>query len=103
MIRAKAAEYNVGYNLMVSIVACESNFSSTIQSRHRYTKDNVPRGYSVGDREQSWGLIQLHLPAHPNITKGQALDPYFAIDFLARNIKAGKANMWSCYRKLAMR
>lgn len=32
--------------------------------------------------EESYGLAQIHLPSHPHITKAQALDAYFSLDFL---------------------
>jgi hypothetical protein len=32
--------------------------------------------------EESYGLSQIHVPSHPHITPEQALDPYFALDFL---------------------
>lgn len=87
---------------MVGIINCESQWSTTIQSNHRYTT-NAPRGYKPGDREQSYGLVQIHLPAHPHITKEQATDPEFAIEFLAKNIKDGRQGMWTCARHVAMR
>lgn len=74
-----------------------------IQSKHTYHAGNVPRGYKVGDREQSYGLAQIHLPAHPHITKEQAIDPEFAVEFLAKNLANGKAGMWTCARQLALR
>jgi hypothetical protein len=88
---------------MAGIIACESGWSTDIRSNHRYHAGNVPKGYKVGDYEQSYGLVQIHLPAHPHITKEQATDPEFAIDFLARNVAKGKANMWTCARTIAMR
>lgn len=81
---------------MSAIIACESGWNPNIQSNHRYSASNVPKGYKVGDREQSFGLVQIHAPAHPHITREQALDPEFAIEFLARNLKAGKHRMWTC-------
>jgi hypothetical protein len=63
----------------------------------------VPRGFRVGDREQSFGLVQIHLPAHPQVSKEQALDPEFAINFLAKSLQNGKGGMWSCYKHIAMR
>ncbi len=102
MVRQKAEEYGVSAQNMLAVIGCESKFNPTIQSQHYYTEKNVPKGYNVGDREQSFGLVQIHLPAHPNVTKEQATDPEFAVDFLARNIKTNP-NMWTCYSKVAMR
>lgn len=88
---------------MSSIIGCESGWDYTIQSKHTYHEKNVPKGYQVGDTEQSYGLVQIHLPAHPSIKKEDAINPEFAIDFLAKNLKAGKANMWTCAKQLAIR
>ena len=51
-------------------------------------------------RENSWGVMQIHLPSHPEITKSQAQDPAFAIPWAANEFAEGRANKWSCYRKL---
>lgn len=88
---------------MDSIIRCESQYQVAVQSNHRYTATNAPKGYKPGDREQSFGLVQIHLPAHPSISKDQALDPEFAVDFLAKSIKEGNARMWSCYNQVAQR
>lgn len=87
---------------MSGIISCESGWNPNIQSNHRYTT-NAPAGYVSGQREESYGLVQIHLPAHPHITKEQALDPEFALDFLARNLAVGRENMWSCAKQIAMR
>lgn len=88
---------------MEAIIGCESGWDTTIQSHHTYHERNVPKGYKVGDREQSFGLVQIHIPAHPSITKEQAKDPEFALEFLAKNLAAGKAGMWTCSKTVAMR
>jgi len=87
---------------MHDIISCESGYDYKIQSRYRYTSTNVPAGYKVGDREESYGLVQIHVPVH-DVTIAEAIDPEFAIDFLAKNIAKGKASMWSCYTQMAMR
>lgn len=85
------------------VVDCESQYSPSIQSKHVYTETNVPRGYKVGDREQSFGLVQIHLPAHAHVSYAQATDPEFAVEFLARNLAVGNGWMWTCYKELALR
>lgn len=72
----KAAEYNVPADAMWDTIMCESGASTTIQSYY-VRKD--------GTREQSYGLAQIHLPDHPNVTYEQAIDPEFAIEFMAKN------------------
>lgn len=100
-MKDKAREYKVNAQTMLAVIGCESQYQIDIQSHHTYHEGNVPKGYSVGDREQSFGLVQIHLPVHPNITKEQAIDPEFAVDFLAKNLSAGRGGMWSCYKTLA--
>lgn len=57
------------------------------------------RTEAVGDNGTSYGIFQIHLPAHPTITKEQATDPefstYWTIDNLVRN-------GYPEYRKLAL-
>lgn len=86
---------------MDMIVRCESGYKVAVQSNHVYTPTNVPRGYQVGDREESYGLVQIHLPAHAHVTKEEATNPYFAAEFLARGIANGQSGMWTC-AKLAL-
>lgn len=52
-----------------------------------------------GEREKSYGLVQIHLPSHPNVSYTQATDPEFSVKFLAKNLSEGKGGMWTCYRK----
>lgn len=89
-IETQAKKYGVSATLMKKIVQCESMGSTTIQSNHRL---------SYG-REQSFGLAQIHLPDHKNVSKEQALDPKFALEFMAKNIAAGRVGMWSCSRMI---
>lgn len=76
-----AEKYNVSPYLMSQIIHCES-----------YGNPN-----EIGDNGTSFGLVQIHLPAHPEVTKEQALDREFSIDFLARHLSMGEARIWSCY------
>lgn len=86
-IENKAQEYGVSASEMKRVIKCESNGSTTIQSYH--TKNGV--------REESYGLVQIHLPSHKHITKEQATEPAFAIDFMAQQFAAGNQRLWSCY------
>ena len=78
---------------MISVINCENKeWDTDLQSRIINKK---------GVREKSYGLSQIHLPSHPNISLEQATDPDFAIEFMAQNLSKGKGKMWTCYRKLA--
>ncbi len=94
LIKVKGIQYDVSQELMKEIINCESSGSTTIQSKHIYKTNKYG---PINTREQSYGLVQIHLPAHPDITKEQAIDPEFSIDFLAKNLSQGKGKMWSCY------
>lgn len=88
VIDEKAKEYGVKASVMKATIACESQGSTTVQSYY----------HSNGKRELSFGLSQIHLPDHPNITKEQAQDPMFAIEFMAKEMSEGRAWKWTCWR-----
>lgn len=81
LIVEKSAEYKVSADLMRKIIHCESSGNPN----------------AVGDYGNSFGLVQIYLPAHPTITKEQALDKEFAVSFLAKGIAEGYAWWWTCY------
>lgn len=54
--------------------------------------------FDIGDDGHAFGLAQINDIYHPNITKEQAQDPHFALDFLAKNIKEGNGKKWTGYR-----
>ena len=85
-IKDDAEKYHVKESEMQRVIDCESGGSTTIQSHWM----------KHGKRENSWGIVQINLDAH-DVTKEQALDPQFAIDFLAKGLKEGNGKLWSCY------
>lgn len=97
IVSRKAKEYGVSEAEMMRIIKCESSFIEDAQSLHKYKRDRPEWGVKEGDRELSYGLAQIHLPSHPNITYEQAIDPEFAIDFLAKSLSEGRGRLWSCY------
>lgn len=48
----------------------------------------------------SWGIVQINIgkDAHPEITKEQALNPYFSIEFMAKEFANGNAWKWTCWK-----
>ena len=68
--------------LMKKVIWCES-------SNNRY---------AVGDGGKSFGLSQIHSPSHPHVTKAQAFDIDYAIDFMAREFSKNNQGIWSCTR-----
>lgn len=69
---------------IVAVIDCESSFNPN----------------AIGDNGTSFGLSQIHLPAHPHIKKSQALDPEFAITFMVSEFEKGNAWKWTCWKKL---
>lgn len=95
LIAQYANEYGVSSWLMEKVISCETGgtYDPSIQS---FIIDSTgPNGH-----EDSWGLAQIHLPDHPDVTRVEAQDENFALKFMASNIAAGNAWMWTCYRNL---
>lgn len=55
---------------------------------------------AIGDFGNSFGLVQIHLISNPEITKEQALDPIFSLNFITDEFIKGHQNKWTCYRML---
>lgn len=95
MVYKYAEQYNVSPTLMFKIMNCENTGRiPTLQSGLRYTVDHPEWGVKAGDRELSYGLVQIHLPSHPTVTYEQATDPEFSVEFLAKGLVSGVR--WSC-------
>jgi hypothetical protein len=84
-IHKYAEFYNVSEDVMNAIVKCESNYNH--KARHTSLK------------EDSIGVVQINLKAHTTITKEQAEDIDFSLDFLGKNKDNWK--IWTCYNQLA--
>lgn len=84
LISDASLKYGVSEAVMRKVVACESTFNPN----------------AIGDGGKSFGLVQIHLPSHPYVSREEALNPEFAVEFLAKNLSLGKGRMWTCYRNL---
>lgn len=73
-----SAKYDVSTYVLNRIVQCESGY--------RNIQSNVVKN---GVREPSYGVVQIHLPSW-GITKEQALDIDYSIEWAAKQIAAGK-------------
>jgi len=89
-IHEKSKAAGVSARWIENLIACESQWDEDIQSRI----------IKNGKRENSWGLVQIFLDVN-DITKAQAIDPYFAIDFAIEETAKGNAEWrWkNCYKK----
>lgn len=77
-----ADEYGVSRKTMNTIISGESGYIYDLP----------------GDHGTSWGACQIHLPDHTDITKEDAMNPDFCLDWTANQIKQGRARMWTQYR-----
>ena len=101
IVSVKSKEYGVSEGLMVDVISCENvSWDTTLQSKIKYNFNDPRRGIVFGEREKSYGLVQIHLPDHPYVSYEQATDPEFSIDFMAKNIAEGRLSWWSCAKLL---
>lgn len=77
----KAQKEALDVNLVLAIANCESGIN--------------PR--AVGDSGRSYGIWQIHLPAHPTITREQAMDPLWSTRWAMDHMSAGRWKMWTCH------
>lgn len=97
-VSTAATKYGVSAATMRAIINCENrDLIPTLQSGHYYKEGNR-WGFSTTTREKSFGIVQIHLPDHPEVSYEQATDADFSIDFLAKYISQGKVRQWSCYK-----
>ena len=67
----RADEAGLDGDKIAHTIYCESMFYS-IQSG--IVKNGV--------QEPSYGIAQIHIPSHPDVTVEEAMNPYFAVDFI---------------------
>lgn len=105
MVREKvtvlAKKYGVSAEQVYQTVYCENNtHDPDRQSEHRYPYDNPRWGTVAGQREQSFGLPQIHLPSHPTISHEQATDPEWSLEWMVQQFANGNQTAWTCWRQL---
>lgn len=79
-----ASQYQVSEKQLLATIRCESSFNEK----------------AIGDSGKSFGLSQIHLPSHPKVTKEQALNKRFAIEFMAKAFAKNQQRMWTCWRNI---
>ena len=84
--------YDVSFEEMDAVINCESGWDTKIQSQHKYKGTDI--------QEKSFGLVQIHLPAHKTVTKKQAQDPDFAMEFMAKAFSQGNQDWWTCFNDI---
>ena len=97
LVNIYAKKYKVSAKSMMRTLENENNtFDFDRQSGLKYKKNNR---WGLSGYEQSYGIAQIHLPDHPSVTKEEAINPEFAIEFMAKNFAQGKQKMWMGYEK----
>lgn len=104
-----ADKHGVSRETMLRITKCEAPIvtyggvryydPSDAQSRIRYTEGQIakhPTWGAVGERERSFGPSQIHLPDNPEISRDEAVDPHFALPFMAKALSRGETWRWMC-------
>lgn len=91
MARTIASQKGVQPATMLRVIDCENpDWNPALQSQ-------IP-AHGPNGKEDSWGLAQIHLPSHPSISRAEATDPVFALNWMADEFAAGRARQWSCYK-----
>lgn len=79
-----AQEYGLNISRFMATINCESGWNPS----------------AVGDAGTSYGITQIHLPAHPGITESEALDPRWSIEWMAKQWADNNYTAWSCWNDL---
>ena len=84
----RALEANLEPSRVLAVITCESQWAPD----------------AIGDGGDSYGLVQINMPAWGNvISVQQATDPFFAIDFLVSKMSTGQGELWTCFARTAER
>lgn len=83
-----AKVYGVSGYQMERTIECESRFNNVQSS-----------AYQNGVREDSWGIAQIHLPSHPDVSREEAMNEEFAIDWMAKHFNDPYVTWYGYNRK----
>lgn len=92
IVRA-AARYGADAARLTATLNCESEGFQDIQSQ-------IPNKSGPNGQEDSWGVAQINLRAHPDVSIYQALDVRWSVNWAAEQFAAGNEREWSCYNIL---
>lgn len=94
LISQSAQEYGLNRLHFYATLDCESDGFRDIGIQSLIPDSNGPNGH-----ENSWGIAQIDLDYHPDISKNEAIDPSFAIDYAAHMFANGQAEQFHCWQK----
>lgn len=93
-----ARKYGINEARFRALILCEDRtMNPSKQSDLHYQFSDPRRGIVEGERERSYGLVQIHLPDHPEVSYVQAIDPDFSLNWAAQKISTGWT-LWSCWK-----
>lgn len=84
LITEDATKYGVSHVELYNTIKCESDFVVD----------------AIGDNGLAYGLSQIRIDYHPDISLEQADNPAYAIDYMAHEFSYGNEREWSCAREL---
>ena len=93
LIKKAALENNIDDTRLLTTLECESQGFQNIQSK-------IPNKHGPNGFENSWGVAQIYLPAHPEIRREQAMNMVWAIKWATSEFVAGREREFSCYNIL---
>ena len=82
----RADEAGLDGDAIAHTIYCESMYYNT--------QSSIVRN---GVREPSYGIAQIHLPSHTDVTVEEAMNPYFAVDFIINHWNATEKGIWHGY------
>lgn len=91
LVRSVEAKFGLADDFYDTI-RCESDGWQNVQSY--IVHEGGPNG-----RENSWGVAQINLTYHKEVTEEQALDPVWALNWAAQEFAAGHQYLFHCYNK----
>lgn len=90
-----AKKYHVSAKKMMETLENENDtFDFDRQSELKYKKNNR---WKLSGYEQSYGIAMIHLPDNPSVTKEEAINPEFAVEFMAKEFALGHQHRWMGY------
>lgn len=91
MILTVAQNDGLNATHFLAVAQCESALDPTIQSTFKKLD---------GTQERSYGLWQINLDAHPDITLAEADDPTWSTQWAAKQWKNDLYTEWACWQRL---
>ena len=92
MVTLQAEKHGVSLEKMMYTIEAESHFHNVQSNCHKSATTNCG---NEGVREESYGIAQFHISTFP---KYKALDPYLAVEEMARLFAKGEACRWAEYK-----